>query len=148
MREGVEECGLLLRIGPVIARAVQIVYSESEEICFEKHCVFFAADILATVRQIEPDHVLTWLAPDRALAALSHESHRGRLSVFSSGKWRRSSTIVIGAIRYPCRRKYGGSTGCSARRRRVALAQIRGECACSGLGARRALLIRRVHDQR
>ena len=79
VREAQEECGLVLRPGPTVGRAVQIAYSVSEQTCFEKHCVFLTADVVGTTTAMEADHTLAWLMPGEALASLTHESHRWAL---------------------------------------------------------------------
>ena len=75
MREGIEECGLLLRPVALLGTAVQIAYSETEAACFEKRCTFFAAEVTGTAPQTEADHTLLWLSPEDAFNALSHGSH-------------------------------------------------------------------------
>ena len=75
VREGIEECGLLLRPLSLLGHAVQISYSETEAVCFEKRCTFFAAEIAGTAPQTEADHTLVWLTPSEAVEALSHPSH-------------------------------------------------------------------------
>lgn len=75
VREGIEECGLLLRPTAWLGNAVQISYSETETVCFEKRCTFLAAEIAGTALQTEADHTLLWLTPPDAVDALSHPSH-------------------------------------------------------------------------
>lgn len=75
MREGVEECGLLLRPLALLGCAVQIAYSEGEATCFEKRSTFLVAEVTGTAPQTEADHTLLWLSPGDAFDTLSHGSH-------------------------------------------------------------------------
>jgi 8-oxo-dGTP diphosphatase len=75
-REAREEGGLILAAGQVLGEAIDIVYAAAEDTCFEKRCVFIASDVAGHTVPTELDHALLWLTPDRAVAALSLESHR------------------------------------------------------------------------
>lgn len=87
-REAREECGLLLDVGAVAARAVQLVHAPDEAAWFEKPSVFHAATVRASAAPVESDHALHWLPPAEAVRRLSHESHRwavGHLDAPSGG---------------------------------------------------------------
>jgi 2-polyprenyl-3-methyl-5-hydroxy-6-metoxy-1,4-benzoquinol methylase/8-oxo-dGTP pyrophosphatase MutT (NUDIX family) len=75
-REAKEESGLILKLRASLGRAVEIVYSAEENVCFEKRCLFVEAEIIGQVLANERDHELIWADPDRAISLLSHESHR------------------------------------------------------------------------
>ncbi len=76
-REAHEECGLTVAIGPWQRAAVDHVTVAREGAHFEKRCTFRNATALGPpVDSIEPDHQLTWLAPDEALVVLTPPSHQ------------------------------------------------------------------------
>jgi 8-oxo-dGTP diphosphatase len=75
VREAMEECGFVLKPGPVMERAIQFVYSTAEKRYFEKICEFMAAELISTAAPSELDHEVLWLSEDQARACLSHESH-------------------------------------------------------------------------
>ena len=75
-REVLEECGLVILPERVIGEAVEIVFSNDETSWFEKASVFFAATLAGGGLPAERDHVLVWLARDRAAELLSPASHR------------------------------------------------------------------------
>ena len=76
LRETLEECGLSIRIGWRIAKAVQFAWSEAEQTYFEKRCTFVDAIVLGPdTSRLEPDHELLWVDVDRACEMLTHESH-------------------------------------------------------------------------
>ena len=75
VREAVEECALVVRIGGWKIHAVQFVYSEPEAKYFEKHCTFVDAVVESLApSNSEPDHELVWMEPDAASGVMSHES--------------------------------------------------------------------------
>ena len=75
-REVLEECGLRVRSASLIAEAVPFAYSEGDDTCYEKRCVFFRAIVEETTTlQAETDHELLWLSPEVAAARMTHESH-------------------------------------------------------------------------
>jgi 8-oxo-dGTP diphosphatase len=74
-REAREECGLLLESRAIAGRAVEIVYSAEEDVCFEKRGTFIEADVIGMTLPAEVDHELIWLDPIQAIKSLSHESH-------------------------------------------------------------------------
>jgi 8-oxo-dGTP diphosphatase len=76
LREALEECGFVLRLGEILASAIQFAYSAAENTGFEKQSVFFAATIESVGAATEPGNQLQWLEHSAAIAALSHESHR------------------------------------------------------------------------
>jgi 8-oxo-dGTP diphosphatase len=88
VREALEECGLVVRVGSWEIRAVQFCYSETEKTDFEKRCTFVDAMVEAVAPSgTEADHELVWVASDAASAIMSHESHgwaieawRGRMT--------------------------------------------------------------------
>jgi 8-oxo-dGTP diphosphatase len=84
-REAREECGLLLKTGAVLGRAIDIVHSADEHACVEKRSVFIEAEIVGTVAPLEHDHELAWLDRDQAIAALQPESHRWALAAPKPG---------------------------------------------------------------
>jgi len=75
-REGREECGFVLRPLRFLGKAIQICYAEDERQYFEKHSAFVVAEVVGQDAKTEDDHELVWLAPAKAIEALSHESHR------------------------------------------------------------------------
>lgn len=76
IRETLEECGLSVRVGSLIAEAVQFAWSEVEQTYVEKRCTFVDADVLGPdTSRLEPDHVLLWVDAETACAMLTHESH-------------------------------------------------------------------------
>jgi 8-oxo-dGTP diphosphatase len=74
-REGLEECGFVLKVGRVLGSAVQFVYSTEERQFFEKICTFVDAEMIETVAPTEPNHELLWVTLEEALKLLTHESH-------------------------------------------------------------------------
>lgn len=75
-REALEECGLLVRPGVCVARAVQFVYSEPERTHFEKRSSFIEGAIIGHgPTPTETDHELVWLDAESAAQYLSHQSH-------------------------------------------------------------------------
>jgi 8-oxo-dGTP diphosphatase len=76
VREVLEECGLVVRVGDWATWAVQFVYSETERTHFEKRCTFVEAVLEAAAGSgKESDHELLWIAPGAAPALMSHQSH-------------------------------------------------------------------------
>ncbi len=76
VRESLEECGLVVRLGNWIVHAVQFVYAEAEDTHFEKRSVFLAGTCdPVTGLPTEPGYELTWLDVPAALRVLSPESH-------------------------------------------------------------------------
>ncbi len=77
VREALEECGLLLRVGACVTRAVQFSYSASDAAWYEKLCWFFTTEIAAE-RPAEqlPGHEVLWLTTPQAIETLAHESQR------------------------------------------------------------------------
>jgi 8-oxo-dGTP diphosphatase len=75
-REGQEECGLVLRSMSCIGQAIEICYSISDACYYEKDSIFLTARIIGNTTASESDHQLLWLSPEKAIEALSHESHR------------------------------------------------------------------------
>jgi 8-oxo-dGTP diphosphatase len=85
-REVTEECGVSVRIGQWSARAVDFVFSPSEQSRFEKRSTFVDARVEAAVAAPRtPDHVLEWVDPARASATLSPPSHRWALEQWHRG---------------------------------------------------------------
>ena len=77
VREGREECCLVLSPGEILGRAREIVHSEDEQAWFEKESTFLVARAVAGETGTPEDgHALVWLAPAAAVGALVHESHR------------------------------------------------------------------------
>jgi 8-oxo-dGTP diphosphatase len=75
-REVLEECGLLIRPGACVARAIQFVYSEPERTHFEKRSIFIEGAIIGHgPPPLEKDHELVWLDAEQAAQSLSHQSH-------------------------------------------------------------------------
>ena len=74
VREALEECGLVVRVGACVSRAVQFVVT-AEGVSVEKRCAFFAAQIERAARaSILPGHETLWLGPARAAQILKHDS--------------------------------------------------------------------------
>ena len=71
-RETLEECGLIVKVGGWSIRAIQHVYSESEQTHFEKRSTFVEATIRTTMAAgTEPDHDLTWRSAAQAARELT-----------------------------------------------------------------------------
>jgi 8-oxo-dGTP diphosphatase len=76
VREVAEECGLVVRVGAWTAAAVQFVWSPTCRAYYEKRSTFVDAVVEgAGAPAVEADHVLAWLDPAAAAAAVAHESH-------------------------------------------------------------------------
>jgi 8-oxo-dGTP diphosphatase len=76
VRELLEECGLVVRPGLWLTRAVQFLYSKSEKTHFEKLSTFIDVSVESVASSgVEADHELLWTAPDAAHAILSDGSH-------------------------------------------------------------------------
>ncbi|HXH92676.1 MAG TPA: NUDIX domain-containing protein [Thermoanaerobaculia bacterium] len=76
IRETLEECGLSVRIGSLIAEAVQFAWSEAEETYFEKRSTFVDAEVLGPdTSRLEADHEVLWVDAETACTMLTHESH-------------------------------------------------------------------------
>jgi 8-oxo-dGTP diphosphatase len=84
-REAREECGLILKTGAVLGRAIEIVHAPAENTCVEKRSVFIDARIVGTVAPAEADHELFWLEREEAISALAPESHRWAVRTLDSG---------------------------------------------------------------
>lgn len=93
VREGLEECGLLLGVGRCVTRAVQFSYSQEDRAWYEKRCWFFTTTTLGrhAERQL-PGHEVLWLATADAIAALAHESQR-----WAVGQWTDESRAHVPA---------------------------------------------------
>ena len=75
VREAIEECGLAVRVGSWSVAAVQFCYSVPEASYFEKHSLFFEAELERFAGgATEADHELFWEPAGSAPDALSHES--------------------------------------------------------------------------
>lgn len=76
-REALEECGLAIRLGTWVTRAVQFIYSTQERAHFQKLSTFLGAVPEGPAGlPLETDHELVWSDPETAALMLSHESHR------------------------------------------------------------------------
>ena len=74
-REVGEECGLRIRIGRRLGKAIEWVYTPGNAAGIRKDCVFFVAEVDgAGGAATEPDHVLVWMTPAEAKASLRHQS--------------------------------------------------------------------------
>jgi len=77
VREALEECGLPIRTGDLIGRAVQLARAQSLEAYYEKRCSFIAGEIEGPPSApTEVDHKLRWLEPGEGARLLTHGSHR------------------------------------------------------------------------
>lgn len=76
VREFGEESGLIVRPGPLVARARQFMISAKGE-PFNSRNGFFAADLVGedAALKIEAEHALVWRDPVEALSVLRHDSH-------------------------------------------------------------------------
>ncbi len=75
-RETLEECGLIVRPGGWVIRAVQFAYSASESAHFEKRSTFMECSIEGADRtRLEAGHELLWLGEKEAIRILTHASH-------------------------------------------------------------------------
>jgi 8-oxo-dGTP diphosphatase len=84
-REGLEECGLLLRPGAWSLRAVQFAYSRSEAGHFEKRSTFIEASIEGLDgSRIQADHELIWASPLEAARLLAHASHAWAIDLWGT----------------------------------------------------------------
>jgi 8-oxo-dGTP diphosphatase len=76
VRETLEECGLHVRPGLRVARAVQLAYSATEGVYFEKRIVFVRAEVVDRAGTLpEAGHELMWLPAAAAARQVAHESH-------------------------------------------------------------------------
>jgi 8-oxo-dGTP diphosphatase len=77
VRETLEECGLAVRAGDWVIKAVQFIYSEADRAHYEKLSTFVDATVEAVASLVtEADHALEWMTPEAASRLLSPESHR------------------------------------------------------------------------
>ena len=83
IREVAEECGLAIRVLGFVGMADELVFSQEERSYFRKRCSFFTAEAQGGGQPLggEPDHHLSWLAPDDAASQLSYESQRWAVRV-------------------------------------------------------------------
>jgi 8-oxo-dGTP diphosphatase len=73
-REMLEKCGLVIRVGLCLIRAVPLVRTP-DGTTFEKRSFFFDTRIDASLpAAMLPGHETFWVAPSRAAELLSHES--------------------------------------------------------------------------
>ena len=79
VREGREECGFVLKPLIQLGRAMEICYSSEEGEYFEKDSFFIEAVIVGHEAPTELDHELHWMIAEKAMAALTHGSHRWAL---------------------------------------------------------------------
>ena len=87
VREALEECGLVVRIGTWCACAVQFAASKSEHACYEKRSTFVEALIAgAPSSASEPDHELVWVEASAARALLAHASHAWAIASWCEGR--------------------------------------------------------------
>lgn len=76
VREVIEECGLVVRIGRWITHAVEFVYSEPERTHFAKRSIFVDCIVEEVgANKIEEDHDLLWVDSETAAGVLSPLSH-------------------------------------------------------------------------
>jgi 8-oxo-dGTP diphosphatase len=86
VREVLEECGLVARPGPEVARALQLAYSVTEGVYFEKPSVFLRATVHGPgIVASEADHTLIWLPAEAAAERMAHESHAWILRSLAPG---------------------------------------------------------------
>jgi 8-oxo-dGTP diphosphatase len=92
-REALEECGLIVRPGRWVTRAVQFAYSASEGAHFEKRSTFMECAIEGSDRtHLEAGHEVLWVDEEEATRILTHESHGWALREWS--RYRSSATIL------------------------------------------------------
>ena len=76
IRETLEECGLVIRIGSWTTAAVQLAWSEAERTYFEKRCTFVDAVVIGSdISRLEPNHEVLWVDAETACGMLTHECH-------------------------------------------------------------------------
>jgi len=85
IREVREECGLIVRAGEEVGRAIELVHSSREQRHFEKRSIF----LLATAEGVagspsEADHQLEWLSPAVAVTKMAHRSHAWAVEQWAS----------------------------------------------------------------
>jgi 8-oxo-dGTP diphosphatase len=86
-REALEECGLIVRPGRWVTRAVQFAYSASERAHFEKRSTFMECSIEGSDRsRLEANHELLWVNSETANPILTHPSH-----AWAVEQWKRRS---------------------------------------------------------
>ena len=86
-REALEECGLIIRPGAWVVRAIQYIYAEQEKTHFEKRSIFFDCVIVGFDSMCcEPDHELVWVEAEEATRILSPESQRWAVKQWLAGK--------------------------------------------------------------
>lgn len=85
VREGLEECGFVVRVGPWMTRAVQFAHSASEGAHFEKQSTFRECAREASDRtRWQTGHELLWVDAETAARTLTHASHG-----WAIGQWKR-----------------------------------------------------------
>lgn len=90
-RESLEECGLIVRPGRWVVRAVQFAYSPSEGAHFEKRSTFMECAIEGSDQtRLEAGHEVLWVIPEEATRILTHESHGWAIRQLS--RYRSSAT--------------------------------------------------------
>ncbi|MBI3450128.1 MAG: NUDIX domain-containing protein [Acidobacteria bacterium] len=76
MRESLEECGFVVRLGDLVGVADELVFGEAERAHFRKRCTFFKAVVVDRAAGVVPEHTVSWVPPEEAVARLSHGSQR------------------------------------------------------------------------
>jgi len=84
VREALEECGLVVRVGPWTTHAVHFVFSPEDRTHYEKRCTFVDATIAGAGSPVELDHELVWMAPETAAASVAHESQAWAITTWLS----------------------------------------------------------------
>lgn len=86
VREALEECGFVVRLGAWTLRAVQFSYSVAESTYLEKRSTFIDCAVEAAGAASEAGHELIWADFETATRLLSHRSH-----VWAVAKWQSRS---------------------------------------------------------
>ena len=88
-REALEECGLIVRPGRWVVRAVQFAHSASERAHFEKRSTFMECATEGSDRtRLEAGHELLWVDEEEATRILNHASH-----AWAVRQWERRSLV-------------------------------------------------------
>lgn len=90
VREVEEECALWIFLGDTLGVADELAFAADEGRHYRKRGKFFLAEPVCRSRPGEPEHVLRWLPPHEALAALGHASQRWAVEAACrrKGGWR------------------------------------------------------------
>ena len=96
-REGIEEAGLVLRVGAAVGEAVELVEVPSEGAAYEKRGTFVVARVVGSAARVEPDHELEWMPAVHAVERLTPASHRWAVERWLDTLEPRPRRLAVGA---------------------------------------------------